>query len=203
MLFGSADFQTILLRIPVILVAVTIHEVAHGGMAAYLGDPTAQRAGRLTLNPIRHLDPFGTIMLLLFGFGWAKPVQVNATYFKDPKSGMALVGAAGPVTNIVAALLIGRLFFNQFAIGPGIALDFILVFVLLNIYLGVFNLIPLPPLDGSRVLGFFLSGRTLRRYFELEQYGLPILIVVFLIFPRAIGFIITIPAGQLLRLAGL
>lgn len=202
MLFGSS-IETILLRIPALLVAITIHEVAHGGVAAYLGDPTPHRAGRLSLNPIKHLDIAGTIMILLFGFGWAKPVQVNPTYFKDPKAGMALVGAAGPLTNIVAGILIGRMLFAQIGFAAGIGTSFLVVFIALNIYLGLFNLIPLPPLDGSRVMGFFLSERGLRRYYELERYGLLILILMFMVFPGVLGIILNVPASLLLQLAGL
>jgi len=159
--------------------AVIIHEVAHGLMAYKLGDPTAKYAGRLTLNPLAHIDPFGTIILPIFliftnspfVFGWAKPVPVNFAGLRNPKRDIALVGLAGPLANIVLAVIISILLkFYPF----GILQDF----MVLNLVLAVFNLIPIPPLDGSRVLIGFLPQRLAYKYILIEKFGIFIIFVM-------------------------
>jgi Zn-dependent protease len=166
-----------------ILPAIILHEVSHGYVAFRLGDPTAKRAGRLTLNPIKHIDPFGTLLLpaLLIlvsgvGFGWAKPVPVNPHFFKDYRKGMFLTGIAGPTTNIVLAVLAGLVF--RLVGGNGLFGWLCYVFASGNLVLVFFNLIPIPPLDGSRVIPLFLSDAGMQTYHQVERYGFAILMVV-------------------------
>lgn len=163
--------------IPAILVAITFHEYAHGKTAALLGDSTPEAQGRLSLNPLRHLDPLGALMLLLVGFGWAKPVQVNPYYFKtDRRKGMFYVALAGPLMNLVLAYLSAV----ALRIFPPINIIGLFFFYLLwyNTMLAVFNLIPLPPLDGSKILSGLLSPRYLSTYYKIESYGPFILILL-------------------------
>ena len=156
-----------LYRIPALLLALTFHELAHGWIAYRLGDDTAKSHGRLTLNPLAHIDPIGLLALFLVGFGWAKPVPVNPLYFKgDRQRGMLLVGLAGPVTNFILAFItlfiIGAL---PTAIGAVPHIQGILVTTFrYNVLLGVFNLLPIPPLDGSKVLAYFLPRSFLQTY---------------------------------------
>jgi Zn-dependent protease len=172
----------LLIKIPPLLLAVTVHELAHGLVADRLGDPTARLQGRLTLNPIPHIDPLGALAFIIAGFGWAKPVPVNAYNLRHPVRDMALVAAAGPVSNFVLAFA-GLLAFRL--LPPIEAMPFLLVpikqmirFVFLfNVGLGVFNLIPLPPLDGGHFLPYFLPRASWGAVHKLEQYG-PIILIV-------------------------
>jgi len=177
----------ILFFIPVFFITITVHECAHGYIAYKLGDPTARNLGRLTLNPIKHIDPIGLIMIAVIGFGWAKPVPIIPRYFKNPKSGMAISAAAGPVSNILMAI-IGLLLYaillqifisanivNVFAASALIFADY---FATLNVWFAVFNLIPLPPLDGSRIVSYFLSPKLHYYYNYVERYGFLILILL-------------------------
>jgi Zn-dependent protease len=172
----------LLIKIPALLLAVTVHELAHGLVADRLGDPTARLQGRLTLNPIPHIDPLGALAFIIAGFGWAKPVPVNAYNLRHPVRDMALVAAAGPVSNFVLAFA-GLLAFRLLL--PIEAMPFLLVpikqmirFVFLfNVGLGVFNLIPLPPLDGGHFLPYFLPRTSWGAIHKLEQYG-PIILIV-------------------------
>jgi len=172
---GNLNIVDILIRAVVVLVAISVHEMCHGFGAYFLGDKTAKSMGRLSLNPLRHLDPVGAICLLLFGFGWAKPVIVNPMYFKKPKRDMALVSLAGPVSNFILAFL-GILIFKllsmtMFFYGESILVEVVFSFisnmVWLNIGLGVFNLIPIPPLDGSKI---FLQWLPSRVYYDIMRY---------------------------------
>lgn len=167
-----------------ILLAISIHEYFHAWMAFYLGDPTAKLQGRLTINPLAHLDPMGTLLLFLIGIGWGKPVPFNPLNLKYQKRGELLVGLAGPFSNFLAALIVG-LFLRFFEpINPGFFL-FLSFFVWINIVLGVFNLMPIPPLDGSHILFAFISSEEIK--FQLIKNSLIFLIIVIL-FMRFIGF---------------
>ena len=169
----------VLLSVPVILFSLSFHEFSHALVANLLGDKTARNLGRMTLNPIKHLHPVGTVMMLLFGFGWAKPVPISTRNFKKPKWGMALTALAGPVSNLLLAfvsfniyyLLQTRIYFynqgNQFV---WVISLFFLIMTSLNISLAIFNLIPVPPLDGSRILFVFLPAKLYFAVMKYEQY---------------------------------
>ena len=163
---------------PLLLVSLVLHELAHGWVAWKLGDPTAKEHGRLTLNPIKHLDLWGTVALVVtfvgsggsFFFGWAKPVPVDPRHFKDPQRGMMFVGAAGPAANFAVALIAAGLVWLTYTWSLFAAQTLALAFVL-NVVLGVINLIPIPPLDGSRVVGGFLPRDLYLRWADLDRYG--------------------------------
>ena len=170
---------------PATLLAISAHEFAHGLVSYWLGDPTPKRDGRLSLNPLHHLDLVGTNCMLVFRFGWAKPVKVNPQYYKNPKQGMALTALAGPVMNLILAFLFLGIFVGLFHVTEG-STEGILGYLMLlaqytaimNIGLGVFNLIPIPPLDGSKVLGIFLPQRTYFQLMRYERYGGLLMIVL-------------------------
>lgn len=172
----------LLLIAPTVLIALSFHECAHAFVAYKLGDPTAKYMGRMTLNPMRHFDPIGALCMLLCGFGWAKAVPINMMNFKKPKIGMAISALAGPVTNLILGFL-GCLFYaisswliplsSLFGVTYWLAyiwIVFILNFGYLNIFLAIFNLIPAPPFDGSRILGAFLPDRTYLKLLSYERY---------------------------------
>ena len=177
------NLASMLLTLPIVLLSLTVHEFAHAAVANALGDPTPRWEGRLTLNPLAHLDLFGTLSLIITRrFGWAKPVPINPAYFKNWRQGMALVGVAGPLSNVILAFL----FALPARLGMRLPGYLHLVFyfaIIINLGLASFNLIPIPPLDGSRLLLVFLRGRNLYVYQQLEQYGQ--FILLFLIFTGA------------------
>jgi Zn-dependent protease len=174
-----------LLTLVILLYSAVLHEIAHGYVAARLGDPTAKLNGRLTLNPLKHLDPFGSILLPLlmfvsgssFLFGWAKPVPVNESYFADPRRDLMKCSLAGPLTNFSLAFIAS--FISKLLPGPLWLEDILAQIVWINFILGTFNLIPLPPLDGSRILAYFLPAKAAYRYYQLEPYG-PLIILILL-----------------------
>ena len=182
--------QILALVIP-ILFALTIHELSHGLVALHFGDPTAKNAGRLTLNPLAHLDPIGTLMLFIVHFGWAKPVPVNPAYFKDPKKDMIWVSLAGPVSNIILAFLTGMIIR---VVGMEMSNNFTFNFFKLMLYysltinlaLAVFNLIPIPPLDGSKILQGLLPPKYDEIMYNLERYG-PFILLGIIMFGRFTG----------------
>ena len=165
----------IIIAIP-LLYSVIFHELAHGWVAYRMGDPTAKLQGRLTINPLKHLDPMGTLMLFLFGFGWAKPVPVNMNLLRDRRKGMILVSAAGVITNMLLAFCALFLYRLLSPSPSGIAAQLLYYFARINIILAAFNLIPLPPLDGSKILMGFAPSGVQKFLFRLERFGLLIII---------------------------
>ena len=182
-LWAALDFGSMLdmvLRLAAVLLCLTVHETCHGLAAYALGDPTARQAHRLSLNPLRHIDWFGLLMMFAAGFGWAKPVPVNPNYFKKPKQGMALTALAGPVSDFLLALLTllaARICCDVAAYSETNQriLDFLLMVAVLSIGLGLFNLVPIPPLDGSKVLFAVLPDRAYDWLMRNERYGMLLL----------------------------
>ncbi len=181
------SLTNILINIPITLIALTGHEFAHGWVSAKLGDPTPRYEGRLTLNPLAHLDPIGTLLMVLTGFGWAKPVGVNPMYYKDRKKGMALTAIAGPLSNFImafAGILIGTilLVIGNLLGWSGNVLSWVnfifYLFAFRNLCFMVFNLIPIPPLDGSKVLGMFVPNRTYYRILQYERYAIILIMIL-------------------------
>lgn len=180
----------IILLAPPILLALTLHEYAHGYVAYRFGDPTAKAAGRLTLNPISHLDPIGTLAFFLINIGWAKPVPVNGAYFKNPKKDMLWVALAGPVTNLILAIvsaIVAKLLFQLTLILPySVVAEAIIVPFLemlkasiwINLVLCIFNFLPIPPLDGSRILMGMLPDSMARTYASFERYGFVLILIL-------------------------
>lgn len=187
---NNINIGLILVQAPVILLSLTIHEYAHGWTANKLGDPTAKLRGRLTLNPIAHLDILGTILMFVVGFGWAKPVPINAMNFKDPRKGTLLVAIAGPLSNLATAVVAGfilramipRMITGELVFeGTYVVIPVIIILALVyGIALAVFNMIPIPPLDGSRILYAVLPERELRIYSRFEPYGVLLLLGLFI-----------------------
>lgn len=166
-----------LLRIPALLLAITVHEYAHARTSYAMGDPTPKWKGRLSLNPLAHLDPVGLLMLWLFKFGWARPVEINPSYYKDSKKGIALVSVAGPLSNLIFAF-ITMIVLKLNLFNNGIIDSFIYILFLYNLTLAIFNLIPIPPLDGSKILMGLLPRRQAYKFSQLESYGPFILILM-------------------------
>jgi len=204
------------IRFALIFPAIILHEIAHGYVAYLLGDETAKRAGRLSLNPVKHIDPVGTVilpavMLIISGgtyfFGWAKPVPINPWAFKDQREGMLLTGIAGPVTNIVLAAISGVMGsalsggsgFSASATGGTIAY-LLLYFSYSNLVLAFFNLVPIPPLDGSRVVQYFLPDRLRDAYHSVEQYGFILLIAITWFVPGAFNWYLSATVEPIFRL---
>ncbi|VAW39770.1 FIG004556: membrane metalloprotease [hydrothermal vent metagenome] len=178
--------QEIIILGPPLLFALTLHEYAHGYVARLFGDPTAANMGRLTLNPLKHLDPIGVICFILIKIGWAKPVPVDPRYFKDPRRDMIWVSLAGPGINFILAVisvLMVRLLFATSTLWPFFIISPLIKMlgasIWINLLLAVFNLLPLPPLDGSKILMGLLPERTAVAYARVEPYGFIIMLVLF------------------------
>jgi len=167
-------FDSFIYMLPALLISITFHELAHGFVAYKLGDPTAKQMGRLTLNPIKHIDPTGLMMLFFFRFGWAKPIPYNPNYFTNRKQGTLLVALAGPVTNLIIALLsvIWIMLTN------GIGIEFFAMLLQFNIIFAIFNMIPLPPLDGSKVIASLLPDKLESYFWKYERFGYPVILVL-------------------------
>ena len=173
-----------------VLLTLMLHEIAHGYVAYRCGDPTAKMLGRLTLDPRKHLDPIGTVCLVLFGFGWAKPVGINPSYFRNQKEGLIKVSFAGPGANFFLAFLASFLIaaMNKFGILTEGVYAFLLWTQLYNVWFAFFNLIPIPPLDGSKILMSLLPPKQAYEYLKIEPYSMYILIAMLL--TGAVGFIL-------------
>ena len=193
--FSRSTLISYALILPLILLALSVHETAHGYVANKLGDPTARSLGRLTLNPLKHIDIFGFLCMLLFHFGWAKPVPINVRYFKNPRRGMALTAAAGPISNILLALifaallrleilLVSTITVSQTIFNMICVLNYMLYMgVVLNLGLAVFNLIPIPPFDGSRVAHLLLPQKFYFRIMKYEQYIMIAILILLWVVP--------------------
>ncbi len=184
------------------VVCLSMHEFAHAWAATALGDPTPKEMGRLSLNPIKHIDPIGTIFFFIVGFGWGNPVVFNPQNFKNEKLDAVLVALAGPLANLIIAIVLG-LIFRMLPVGSPFA-EFLLLVIAINIIWMVFNLIPIPPLDGSHILNLFLPPNV---YYTLQQIGLPILLILLLFSPyirniisAVLGFFLKMLTGQNINL---
>jgi len=188
------NFQSLLLIAPPILMALTFHEYAHAYAAHRFGDDTARLSGRLTLNPLRHLDPLGTIMIFLVHFGWAKPVPVNPYNLRNPKKDMLWISAAGPLSNMLLALISGLLFrlFSDFAMVAernslaGLLLLVVFFSLKINLALAIFNILPIAPLDGSKILYGLLPPGFGKMILTIERYG-PFILIGLIIFGQVTG----------------
>lgn len=218
-MFTSSYIIYLVISVLCFVPAIVLHEVAHGFAAHKLGDPTAKSQGRLSLNPLKHVDPFGTVLmpvlLMAMGgpvFGYAKPVPYNPMYFKDLRKGEAIVGLAGPAANLLMAGFAAFIAWILYPYAPALVgssvifeyfyLMFLPMFALINMYLMFFNLIPVPPLDGSSVIALFLTDKQLHAYYHIQQYALPVFMIVVILVPylfnvNPIGIYLQVTAGNL------
>lgn len=200
------NFIYILIEVVCFVPAIVLHELSHGYAAYKLGDPTAKNAGRLTLNPIAHVDPFGTVLLPLMlmmanmpVFGYAKPVPYNPRYFKDVRKGDLIVGLAGPAANFAQALVAAAVAWIIWIVLPvqtlvytstvfaWFYLVFLPEFALINLFFMFFNLLPIPPLDGSSIFAFILPPKCLPQYYRIQQYAMPVFMIALIVFPYVFG----------------
>lgn len=177
-MLGFGDPLAIAITLAAVVVAATCHEFAHALVADRLGDPTPRALGRLSLNPLVHLDLLGTLFFVVFGFGWARPVPVNPRNFADPRRGMLQVALAGPLANVTVAFAVGALVRVEGLPGGLLAAEAVSALIWINVILALFNLIPIPPLDGSRILESLLVGRQALTYSRLQPYGTVLLLVL-------------------------
>ena len=212
----SENLEYYILLIPVLLISLTFHEFSHGYIAYRLGDNTAKEAGRLTLNPLKHLDPIGTLMMFVARIGWAKPVPVNPLFFRNRKMGMVLTSVAGPLSNLMMAFVVAfplqisvLTSYEAINTGTGVAyylFQFLLLLFYVNVNLAIFNLFPIPPLDGSKILSAVLPSDIYFRFMRYEQYiGLAFMVLVTFFktgFGEVIGFFTRPISESMLWVAG-
>lgn len=206
-MFSQQDLIRLLYLAPLVLFSLSFHELAHGFIAYKMGDSTAKSQGRLSLNPLAHLDPVGTLMLLIsmlsgFGIGWAKPVPIDTGNFRSPRKGFLLVSLAGPASNFLLAILFGSIL--RF-LGPAIFSNAIITTILamgtvMNLSLAVFNLIPIPPLDGSRIILYFLRGQALNFWLQIERYRFVVIIAIIFLSGNILHIIVGTPVNFLFKL---
>lgn len=192
-----------LISLPGLFVAIIFHELAHGYTAYKLGDPTAKQAGRLTLNPIAHIDPIGFLSMLIFRFGWAKPVPINSRYFKNRKIDTILVSIAGPISNFIIAIIAG-LIVTSGVIKNNVILEMIIITLWYNIMLGVFNLLPFPPLDGSKILASILPTKYEYMFYKYER-PLHLILIILIIsntIDKILSPLINMSLNLILRIIG-
>lgn len=183
--FDEAELLSTLLILPGLILGITVHEYSHARMSDKLGDPTPENQGRLTLNPLRHLDLVGTICLLFAGFGWGKPVEIDPTYYRNPAKDSMKVALAGPVSNFIIAFVLFFIYalvalFVPISNFSAILITCTYLGAYINLSLGVFNLLPFPPLDGSKIWGYFLKGKAKEFLWKLEKYSTIILIILYM-----------------------
>ncbi|MDD4388736.1 MAG: site-2 protease family protein [Bacilli bacterium] len=173
-------WEQLIYVLPAVLFAIVFHEMAHGYVSYLLGDPTPKQEKRLSPNPVRHLDPIGTFCLIFFHFGWAKPVRVDPRYYRNPRLGMVWVALAGPTINIILAFITGIIWtlLYKYNINPNWLDLFLRTFIMINIGLGVFNLLPIPPLDGSKIVGALIPEKYYFSYLRFENFGIVILLIL-------------------------
>jgi Zn-dependent protease len=213
--FGSRltqqSLELLLLLVPVLVISMVLHEIAHAYVANRLGDPTARMLGRLTLNPLKHVDPMGTAMFAItyltsgFMFGWAKPIPVQPRFFNRPHQDMAIVAIAGPLVNLVIAWLTAVVGIHLIPDATGTLAEFVSLAFATNVLLAVFNMMPIPPLDGSRVLAAVMPKEMAEAWGRLDQFGFIIIFGLLFLFPPFYKLItaIRLPVQDLLiRLAG-
>ena len=207
-IFSKEGLITFLYTLPALVLSLSIHEYAHAWVAYKLGDISQKIRGRLTLNPLAHIDPIGFIAIMLIGVGWGKPVTVDDRNFKDSRKGMMLTALAGPASNLLLAILVTIILKLLMVFGVlntmvnsnvgGITLNMLLYVIQFNIVFGIFNLIPLPPLDGSKVLAYFLPQRARGFMYTLERYSFIIIMIIY--FTNLTSYIITPGYNLILKL---
>lgn len=203
-MLGFNSISEIIMFTIVIIIALVFHELSHGFVSFLLGDPTAKDAGRLTLNPLSHIDPFGLIAIFLIHFGWAKPVPINPEYYKNRRVGVILTSLAGPVANLLIAFIGSLVYVGLFPESPMLSY-FLINLIEINVALAIFNMLPIPPLDGSKIFGSLFGGKIEELIFRIERTGMIIILVLFWIPPvsNALSNCIISLTNQLINLASI